>query len=738
MPVTVTSKSTRGATRSQSDDEAIILQSLKRWKISEEAESGQREKALEDLKFSIGTGQWDEAVKSSRELEGKPCLVVNRANTFLRQYTGEERQRRPAMIVSPVGENSDEDVADIFQGMLRHTEVISDADYVYDVSYDMMLRIGFAYWRCNPEYIHEKSFKQEPRIQAIDNPFSVLLSPIRNANYCDPLWAHVVQDLGKDEYEEKYPKSKLIKNGWTTKVGNGMPSWLVKDGGARIGEYWWLELDSRNLVLLDDGTTRFRDELPRRFDKGKIVGDRDTVTRKVRWIKHNQIEILERRDYPGRYIPLIEINGLRLHVENTIFKSGLIRDYRDAQRIYDFMVTRAVEQVDLTGKDPLYVAEGSIDGREDEYRQMNRKNNPYMLYKAFNGDGQALPPPTRANREPPIQAMVGLIHQADYDMKAVTGIYGNGPGEQSNANESAFAVMTRETQEGTDAINWADNLNRGIRYQGQILVDLWPKLVDGARIQRIISPDDQVKHQVIYNSLIGDTADQQDEATRLMTTRDMFRKIFDVGTEAGEYDVVISTGPMFRTARKEAFKAIGSLIEADPQIFPILGDIWMKYGDFAGSHVLAERLRKLVPPNLLDDDGTDPDQKIAALQSTLTQMGQQHQQLTMELQRAVDTIRTQRIQVESKERIALFSAQAGMIEALIKASSAAGLEAMKAELSTIQNRMEALHANMSIEQDAGVPGETPELPGKVEPKTLPMTPAAPTAPIPGTTGVPQQ
>lgn len=728
MPTVVASSKSRRARKQTSDaDRELIQTSFKRFKISSEAESESRNKGLEDLKFSIGTGQWDEAVRANREIEGKPCLTMNRAPTFLRQFTGEERQHRPAMIVDPVGDGADADVALIHQGVLRHIETVSFADTVYDNAFDMMLRIGWANWRVDMDYLDEMSFLQEPRIVGIENPFAVYMSPIRKPDGSDPLWCHVVQDLGKDEYKEKHGDSKLgSMTSFPTTLGNAEPGWVTKDG-VRIAEYWYLELESAQLVKLDTGESVLRSKLPKNFDKARIADERETVLRKVCWIKHNAMEVLERREYLGKYIPILELNGVRLNVNGTIYKAGFVRDYRDAQRIYDFMVTRAVEQVDLTGKDPLLVAFGSIDGREEEYRQMNRKNYPYLYYRAYDKDGKQLPPPTRANREPPIQAMHALVQQADYDMKAIVGIYGTGPGENATSNESAFAVLTRQQQTDTGMVNWTDNLSRTIRWQGKICVDLWPKYIDSARVQRIINPDDSVKHVAVYNSQMDGT---QEDAQALFN--DSVKKAYDIGV--GTYDVSLSTGPQYRTARQEAFRAIGAVVTAQPQLFPILGDIWIKYADWPGAHVLSERLKKMLPPNLQEQDDTDPKIQVLNLQGQLQALGQQQQQLVAELARATDTIRTNRLDIESKERISLAKNQSDMAIAQLKANADGALQHLQATQDAIAQRLEALHASMSVETEAGQAPVTPELPNKVEPHVQPVTPATPTVPVPGTSG----
>lgn len=727
MAVTLSSKSKRRNKKLDADQE-LITTSLKRFKITAEAEAESRRQGLEDLKFSIGTGQWDESVKANREIEGKPCLTVNRAPAFLRQYTGEERQHRPAMLVSPVGSGADLDGAKIHQGVLRHIEVASRADVVYDDSYDMMMRIGWCPWRVTDEFTSDLSFNREPRIRPLENPFAAYLSPIRQANGQDPLWAHIVEDLAKEEYEARYGKSEMAKLHFPTEMGNAEPEWVTKEG-ARIAEYWWIDLIPDTLCLMTDGSTQVKSKLAKELHK-YIEQERDTVIRKVNCVKHNAIEVLERYDYLGKYIPIPEVNGVRLNVNGKIYRAGMVRDYRDAQRIYDFMVTRAVEQVDLSGKDPLFVAEGSIPGHEEEYRQMNRKNYPFLYYKAVNDQGQQLPPPTRANREPPIQAIMEITKQADYDMKAVIGIYGPSLGEPTSPQESGFAILNRQDQADTGAVTWHDNLNRAITWQGVILLDLWPKLIDSARVQRIVNPDDSVKHAVIFNSQY----DGADSAQGLLNPQAGLKKAYDVGV--GEYDLTLSAGPMSSTGRKEAFKALSVVIAEQPTMFPIVGDIWADNADFNGADRLAKRLKKMLPPNLQDDgNDDDPASQIAQLQSQLQALGGQHQQLVAELARATDTIRTNRLTIESKERIALMQAQVQILVQQLKDHGGANTAVLQNVIDAINHRLEVLHDSMSVEQEAGAAPATPELPSKVEPKVQPITPAAPVAPVPGTSGV---
>lgn len=721
MPVVLSSKSRKRNGRISADEE-LITKSLKRFKITAEAESKARRQGLEDLRFSIGTGQWDEAVKANREIEGKPCLTINRAPAFLRQYTGEERQHRPAMLVSPVGNGADLEAAKIHQGVLRHIEVTSFADTTYDNSYDMMMRIGWCPWRVKVDYTSERSFDQEPRIESIENPFAVYLSPVRRPDGTDPLWGHVVTDYSHEDYIVEFGKTELAKLHFPTSMGNAEPDWVTKDG-CRVAEYWWIELTPATLLLLDNGRTLLQSELneiPKKL-RPSVVQDRETVIRKVHCVKHDAVHVLKRYDYLGKYLPFPEVNGVRLNVNGEVYRAGMVRDYRDAQRIYDFMVTRQVEQVDMVSKDPLWVPDANAQYAED-YRQINRKNFSHVFFKAWDDQGRQLPRPERAGREAPIQAMAEVIKQADYDMKSVVGIYGSGLGEEAgNVQESGFAIMSRQEQSDTGMVTWHDNLNRAIVWQGKILLDLWPKLINSARVQRIVNPDDSVKHAVVFNSQHSDP----EEAQEMLNAQLGLKKAYDISV--GDFDLTLSSGPMYKTARKEAFKALTAVISENPQMMlPVVGDIWAKNADFPDADVLATRFKKMLPPNLQDQDADDLQSKFTQTQAQLAQLMQQYNIVVQEMTRASDTIRTKRLDLESRERVALMNNWTSIMVQRLKSHDAAAQAAMDAQLTAITQQLTAMHEGMSIQEDAGEAPQTPELPNQVEPKVQPITPAAPT------------
>ena len=62
----------------KSSDEKIIEEALKRFRYCEEAEQKNRNRALDDLRFSLGE-QWPDDVRRARETDpngARPCLTA--------------------------------------------------------------------------------------------------------------------------------------------------------------------------------------------------------------------------------------------------------------------------------------------------------------------------------------------------------------------------------------------------------------------------------------------------------------------------------------------------------------------------------------------------------------------------------------------------------------------------------------------------------------------------------------
>lgn len=724
-------------TTTETPENAELQQFLRlageRFQRCAEAESSTRAKSLDDVKFSLGE-QWHPDVIAEREREKRPILTLNRAEPFLEQVQGNQRQMRPAAQINPVGSGSDRETAEALQGLVRHVEVNSDAEIAYDHAFDWMTRGGFSWWRWTTEYVDDQSFDQELRIDWVEDPFSVYGDPdCSKYDGSDMRYLFAVKDFGEEEYKSQFPNSQAASLDEFSGIGNsGLQFGLGKDR-IRVAEYFYVVEEQRTLHLLKDGSS-MRDDVhatiykdPAQMPPGRaIVKSRPLTIRRVKWAKINKIEKLEERDWPGKYIPFVRLQGHSMTVDGKKHISGLIRHFKDAQRMYNYWISAATEKIALDPKAPWMIAEGQDEGYEHEYEVSNRKNLHALHYKPKTVDGQLVPPPSRQVMQSQIDGYVRLIAQADSDMKGITGIYDPSLG-QRRADESGKAILALQKQSDQGSFSYGDNLMRSMRHSTRIFLDLAPHIYDSARVQRIIKPDGTPDHVGMFSSkLQGQTAESVEQLEEMQG----IRKIYDVGV--GRYDVTVSAGPSYASKRQEALASMMNLVSAYPAIFNVIGDLLVDNADWPGAKEIAKRLKRMVPANVLDPDDSSPEAQLQQTQAQLQQISQQHDALVKALDEANELIRTKRLDLESKERIAGISAMAQMTAASLKMHGDAGLELMKIQFAAISKRLELLHAAIGIDQEDGEGGGA----GETGVTVSPGQPAQGGVGQPGTAGVP--
>lgn len=693
--VSVTIKTDEQANRIADETEEFLALASKRFRLVEEAESETRHLSLDDLKFSLGD-QWPDDIQSSRTADLRPCLTINRIPPIINQVINDERQNRPGIIISPIGDKGDIDTAQMIQGMVRHIERVSEADVAYDTGFESSVRIGFGYWRVITQYSSDDSFDQEIKIVRIKNPFSVFYDPgTEEADYSDADFCFIITDMPLHEYKLDFPDSEVASLDDFVGTGNQFPGWMTKDY-VRVAEYYYVEQVPKKLFKLENGQILTEDDYEKLIgeEKPNVIDQRDIITREVKWAKINAIEVLEQEDVPCRWIPVVPVIGNDQEVDGKRHISGLVRNAKDPQRMYNYWKSAATEVIALAPKAPFIAAEGQLENQEEKWQLANVKTMPYLLYKPTTSGGQPVPPPQRNVFEPPVQAINMMIAGSDNDIKATTGIFDAALGAMG-PEQSGKAILARQRQSSVSTLNFGSNLSRAIRFTGRIIVDMMPKIYDAPRIVRIINPDQSSSPVAVFNSQV--TQMDQQQALQSLNNPNL-KRIYDVGV--GKYDVAISSGPSYETKRQEAADAIMVLIQHFPNIMSICGDLLVRNMDWPYAQEIADRLKKTLPPNLQELDNSNPQDQIQSLQNQLQTVMQQHDALTQELNKATETIRTKRIETESKERIAMVNAQVQLMIEQGKIQGEAALVTLKAQIDDIQRRLQILHEGEPIESEA--------------------------------------
>ena len=673
-------------TESQAD-EAILELAKKRFAEADEAWADILKAAEDDLRFANGE-QWPEDIKRGRELEGRPCLTINRLPQFIRQITNDQRQNRPSIKVSPVDDFADIETARIQQGIIRNVEYRSNADTAYDTAFDSAVRAGFGFLRVYTQYTHPMSFDQEIRIGRIADRFSVRLDPnFQEPDGSDANWGTVFQDMSPDEFKATYPGAKLSQMTDWQGVTKSAGDWVKKEY-VRVADYYYREFVEAEIVLISDGkSTKVLEKsklpkIPGVLPEGiQVINERKTVIPKIKCCKHNGIEILEKTDWPGKWIPIIPVLGEEQIIDGKRVLAGVVRYAKDSQRMYNYWKSTETETIALAPKAPWIGYTGQFEGHEGKWNSANRINYPYLEVNPVTDASGAslLPLPQRNMAEPPVQAITNASLYAADDMKATTGIYDAALGAKSNEN-SGIAIQRRNVQSQTSNFHFVDNLTKSIRHTGRIILDLIPYIYDTARAARILG-DDGSEEIVKINQEIKYKGEMR-----------TFR--FDVG----DYDVTVDSGPNFETKRQEAAAAMMEFIKAMPQQAPLIADLVAGNMDWPGAQEIKERLKKQLPPEL-QDQPDDQKPLPPQAQAQMQQMDQMIQVLTEQLNKAQDQLDQKTKEIESKERIEVMKLENQAAIKLAELESKESLALLAHQISELSQRLSLIGINKPIETD---------------------------------------
>ena len=710
-----------GSTKDKSKAD-VLATARARLDLAVSALSESREDEIDDLKFYAGSPdnhwQWPADVLATRgavqgqTINARPTLTINKLPQHVRQVTNDQRQNRPGAKVIPVDDKADIEIADIFNGMIRHIEYISDADVAYDTACENQVSYGEGYLRLLTEYCDDDTFDQDIKIGRVRNSFSVYMDPtIQDPTGADAKWCFVTEDLTKAEYARLYPDAAPITTLQSLGVGDqSISNWLNEDT-IRIADYYYVDYDRATLNLYPGNTTAFEGSPEDKILKahfGKPTKSRESDRPRVKYCKINGYEILSENEWAGKWIPVIRIVGNEFEVDGRLYVSGLVRNAKDAQRMYNYWVSQEAEMLALAPKAPFIGYGGQFEGYEEKWKTANTTNWPYLEVNpdVTDGQGAVLPLPQRS--QPPM-ASSGLLQAkagAAEDIKSTTGQYNASLGMGSN-ERSGKAILARQREGDVGTYHYGDNLARGVRHIARQLVDLIPKIYDTQRIARIIGEDGETK-------MVKINPEQEQPVNKIIDEQGIvIEKIYNPGV--GKYDVVATTGPGYATKRQEALEAMAQLLQGNPQLWQVAGDLFVKNMDWPGAQEMAKRFAKTIDPKLMSDGEDNP--ALQAAQQQMEAMGQEMEQMHQMIQNVGKSIEMQdmkrkdyeaEIKAYQAETQRISAVQAGMTEQQIQ-DIAMGVVAAAMEQGGIPEMREPQEMQPEMPQEMppqGMPNES--------------------------------
>lgn len=615
------------------EDKDFLGTARKRFAAAAEDEKQLRAKFIDDLRFASPDGdeQWDAKIAMDRKAAGRPTLSFPRCHTFVQQVSNEARQKKPQIKFAP-RLDQDKDTAEILEGLARFIQYDSQAQVAYETAIEYSAGASWGFYRFLTEYCDDDSDDLELKIKPVLDPLTVYGVVVPAIFGRKPRYWFVIEDMPKEDYKAQYGETELASLSWAEaeKQGDG---WVGSDT-VRIAEYWWVE-------------------------EKKVEGKRrPQVT--IKTCKTNGMEILpgddgesSKTEWPGTICNIVPVLGKQMIKEGKPQLFSVVRPQKAAQQLINYSKSRIAETLSTSPISPYMVADGQIEGFEAEWSSLNTVQRPFLRYKIVDTSGRPIEPPQRQTFEPPIQALSSFVLQEVDDMKATTGIFDASLGNQANET-SGKAILARKDQSNLTTMHYIDNLARSFKQGGDIIAEVVGKIYDTERQIEILGEDEKQKVVTI-------NAQYKDESGK-----DRHYKV-----AGAKMSYVVTMGQAFDSKRSESFDTMQQVLQSAPDLIHVIGDIFFKNSDLAGADQIAERLEKMLPPNLQPNEGHEkvPPQAQAAIQQL-----QQHNQA---LNAACQTQEKQLGQLQFEKTAKTVEHQGKMQEIAAKAQADMALEDKK-------------------------------------------------------------
>lgn len=613
----------------------VHRQALERYQDASDAVREQYAKMRDDMRFSDPSDpkQWDDQAMQLRK--GRPCLTFDRTNQFISQVVNAGRQNKPSIHVLPANSEAAIEVAEKLNGIIRHIEYVSRADIAYDTALEHAARVGLGWMRVVPEVMRPETNEQEIRIKRLHDPLAAYLE----AGWTEPDGSDAthgfIETMMTDRaFKAAFPKAK--DQSW-----EGAPLGWHDDKRIRICEYLCVNEDKQNRLSIEfegQSLTLSEDEYwALRQQTGMEIPATpfEATLRKVKWYKLSGYEILDQTDFPSQYLPLVPVIGHEIWIDGERHLCGMTRRLMDSQRAYNYERSAFIESVAMQPKAPFLVAAEAIENHESHWAALNQGNPAFLPFNGLDADGNAIPVPSR--QAPPALpvafAQGGQI--ASQDMESAVGMFRANLGAPGAATSGR---AKREDKVAGDTANYhyGDNRNRSINQLGRIIVDMIPRVYDTARQARIVAEDGS--HDFV-----------QVDPNQPQAVAKQGKKVISINPGVGAYDVMVKTGPAYTTLREESAEQLANMMQAAPNLMPILGDLWVGMQDWPEAELAKKRLAAMLPPQIQQLEQQDEGQDIPpAVQAQMQQMQAQLQQMQQALQQASQIIEGKHVEAQAK------------------------------------------------------------------------------------------
>lgn len=590
----------------------------------------------DDMNFLL-RDQWSAVERSEFSRLFKPAMTFNKLYDVTKKIAGEQRKNKPDLMVRSLTGKADQKQIDLRADLVRTICYKSQNDLVYQTAFKSALMMGYGAFEIVLEYDNPHSFNQIPRYELIPDASRTSFDPCASkphkgdGNFCSRQYLYTKQEFYAtyphvlDPISYSDPRSLLdfqwetrdtiVVCKYTRKEWFPLKLFLLSDGRSVTEEEWDdMQEEIKMKEQLADSSeivgSIIRKDIPR------IVGERMSKDYRIRQYVLTQNQIIEFSDWPSKYLPIIFVDGDSNYLNGQQYTRSFIHEAKDSQKFVNYVGSEIAAEIKNRRREQWLGTPDNIIGNEQMWRNPELQSG-ILIAKADPKTGQ-MPQKLPAWELSP--TLLQQFQRGSQDMREIMGFSEN---EALQGHDmSGKARRERKLEGSMSAYVWFDNLNQAVEQGGRVILDLLPIVAGEHERPMIVSKADGRTESIVLNKKTGESENGE--------------PIRDNILDSGDYDIEIDTGPSFAVQKEVALEFMQQTLAANPQVFPLIADLWAKNLDVQFMPQMAERFKTLVPPDILaKEEGkpSPPKQPNPQEQMMQAQMQAQQQQMKMNEQK---------------------------------------------------------------------------------------------------------
>lgn len=554
----------------------------------------------EDQNFLL-RDQWTAVERSEFQRLFKPCMSFNKLYDSTKKIAGEQRKNKPDLLVRSLTGKATQEQINLRADLVRTISYQSQNDLVYQTAFRSALYMGFGAFQIGLEYESPKSFNQVIRYNIIPDATRTSFDPTAlkphkgDGNYCARQYV-----FRKEEFNATYPYIRQPISYTDPRTLLDF-QWETRDTVV-VCDYFQKEWFSTMVYKLSNGMTVTIDEwedMQARFKEMKalaknsmvvggiimkeiphIVLKRQTQDYKIMHYRMTKDCIIDYSVWPSKQLPIIFVDGDSCFIEGRQYTKSFIHEAKDAQRFINFVGSEIGAEIKNRRREQWLGTPDNILGHEQLWRTPEQQSG-ILIAKPDQKTGQM---PTKQPAWDISQGLMANFERGGQDMREILGF---SEAEQAQSRDiSGSAKRERRLEGSMSAYIYFDNLNQAIEQGGRVVLDLLPVIYSEERHVVVSKPGGQTQQMVLNQ--------QQDDGSILNAL------------QPGEFDIEIDTGPSFAVQKEVALEFMQQTLQANPQTFPLIADLWAKNLDVQFMPQIAERFKTMVPPEILAKEEGKP------------------------------------------------------------------------------------------------------------------------------------